>query len=154
MRCEMCGRETELYRAIIEGSQLTVCNSCAKYGKITGRFTEAAAETRDNRKEAKKISDEPLESVVSNFGEILKKKREELGMTHKDFAAKIAEKESVLRKLETGSVKPTLERARQLERMLGIRLVEELKDEQVETKKGSPEVTLGDVVKIKVRKKA
>ena len=34
MQCDMCGNEGRLVRASIEGSEMTVCNGCARYGKI------------------------------------------------------------------------------------------------------------------------
>lgn len=149
MNCDMCGKEAEMYKSVIEGTELTVCINCSKYGKLIGKATPAEA----FREKIPVLERQPemAETVASNFGELLKRKREGLGLKQKEFAKKIAEKESTLHKLETGTIKPTLERARKLEKMLGLKLVEELKEEPVEQKKDSSVMTLGDVVKIKKR---
>lgn len=150
MNCDLCGKEAEMYNAVVEGSDMSVCSSCAKYGKVTGRVKAAVKEKKQDKPAEQ--GKELIETVVSNLGELLKRKREELGLSHKDFASKIAEKDSVLHKLETGNITPTLEKARWLEKILGLRLVEELKDEQVAQQKDSSVMTLGDFVKIKTRK--
>ncbi len=151
MNCDLCGKETELFRALVEGSELTVCSGCSKYGKVTGKV-KASVPERKTQEEKKAAAEEPIEAVVSNFGELLKKKREALELNQSDFAKRIAEKESVLHKLETGGIKPTLDRARVLEKLLGLKLVEELKEEQVSPQKSREVLTLGDFVKIKARK--
>ncbi|MAG15557.1 TIGR00270 family protein [Candidatus Woesearchaeota archaeon] len=150
MNCDLCGKEAELFKAIVEGSEMTVCHGCGGYGKVIGKVQIAVEEKKKNKPVMQ--TTEAMEDVVSNFGELLKRKREELGLNQKDFASKIAEKESILHKLETGAIVPTLERARKLEKMLGLKLVEELKDEPVTQQKSSAEMTLGDMIKIKKRK--
>ena len=150
MNCDLCGKEAEMYRAIIEGSEVTVCGGCAKYGKPTGSV-RAYSEGKKKGKPAAKYEEIP-EVVASNFGELLKRKREELGLNQKEFARMIAEKDSILHKLETGGIMPTLEKARALERMFGLKLVEELKDEMIEQKRDSYVMTLGDMIKIKAKK--
>ena len=32
--CDMCGKETDLVVALIEGTELNVCRECGKFGKI------------------------------------------------------------------------------------------------------------------------
>jgi len=36
--CELCGKEGNLFLAIVEGSQLQVCNQCSGYGKVIKRI--------------------------------------------------------------------------------------------------------------------
>ncbi len=151
MNCDLCGKETELFRALVEGTELTVCNSCSKYGKITGKVIVSFPERKTHEKPIE-AAEEAIENVVSNFGELLKRKREELGLSQSDFAKKIAEKESILQKLEIGGIKPTLDRARELEKLLGLKLVEEVREEPVSQQKSKDVLTLGDFVKIKNRK--
>ncbi len=151
MNCDLCGKETEMYKALVEGTELTVCSNCTKYGKVTGRVRAYVPEKKKPEKKAE-AAEEAIETVVGDFGERLKRKREGLGLNQPDFAKKIAEKESILHKLETGAIRPTLDRARQLEKMLGLKLVEELREEQVSQQKSKDVMTLGDFVKIKERK--
>ncbi len=152
MNCDLCGKETELFRALVEGTELTVCSGCSKYGKITGKVKAPPPEQKTQEKK-KAEAEEPIDAVVGNFGELIKKKREDLGLNQSDFAKRIAEKESILHKLETGGIKPTLDRARELERLLGLKLVEELREEPLSQQKSNDIMTLGDFVKIKARKK-
>ena len=139
-----------MYRAVVEDSQMTICNACSKYGHVTGKVRQVV----EVKKKPKQAKEESVEVVVSNFGELLRKKREQDGMSQKEFARKIAEKESILHKMETGSLVPTMETARKLERMLSLKLVEEITEEASgERKKDNQVMTLGDFVTIKTRKK-
>ena len=140
-----------MYKVVIEGSELTVCESCGEYGKVMGKV--AVAEQHKAQKTTSEQRPETIESLIENFGELLKKKREQLGLNQKDFARKIAERESVLHKLETGAMTPTLEKARKLEKMLGLKLIEELKEEPVSKQKDTSVMTLGDMIKIKKKGK-
>ena len=109
MNCDLCGKEAELHKdAMIEGSQMSVCRNCAKYGRIieaTEKIRPAAAITQAKLEEG-------VQTLVSNFGEFLKRKREQMGLTHKEFARKIAERESTLHKLETGTIALTIAKAK------------------------------------------
>ena len=149
MNCDLCGKEAELHKAVIEGSQMSVCRNCAKYGRIV----EAAQKIRPTVSIKQTKQEEETETLVNNFGELLKRKREQLGLTHKEFAAKIAERESTLHKLETGTIIVTIAKARKLEKMLGLKLVEEVREEPVTRKAGKSEMTLGDAIRIKTKKK-
>jgi len=148
MDCDLCGKEGDLYRALVEGSQVTVCNTCSKFGIVSGQV-------RSSRPEIKKPvatpQNELAEQIVSDLGRLIKKKREEFGMNQRDFARKIAEKESSLHNMEIGTLIPTIERARKLGRALGLSLVEEVVEEPVQSKKDQSVMTLGDYIKIKKR---
>ena len=149
MNCDLCGKEAELHKALIEGSQMNVCGNCIRYGRIV----ETAQKIRPTVSIQKTNPEEETETLVSNFGEILKRKREQLRLTHREFAAKIAERESTLHKLETGTIALTIAKARKLEKMFGLKLVEEVREEPVTRKVGRSEMTLGDVIRIKTKKK-
>ena len=148
MNCDLCGKEAELHKTVIESSRMNVCKNCEKYGRViesTEKIrTAAVTQTKP---------DEELQTLVSNFGELLKKKREQLGLSHREFARKIAERESTLHKLETGTIALTIAKAKNLEKMLGLRLTEEIQEEPVALRTGKTEMTLGDAIKIKTKKK-
>lgn len=151
MQCDVCGSEKNLVRAIIEGTELVACSCCARFGKILG---PVVVETKEKKKPVKREvpEEEVLEVIVPDFQKIIRRKRESMGLKQEDFAKKINEKLSVVHKIETGEFKPTIDMARKLERILGVRLVEEYKEEY---KKGEnsklEEVTIGDIIKIKKR---
>lgn len=155
MQCDMCGSESDsLCRAIIEGVELTVCRPCSKYGKFLGPVSAAEAEKKQTKEKAKpKLPEkEIIELIVKDYSKLIKDKREKLGLKQKELAQKIAEKESIIHKLESGNFTPSLTLARKLERFLKIRLVEqheEVPSIQPKTKPGT--LTIGDFVKVRKR---
>jgi putative transcription factor len=70
-------------------------------------------------------------------------------MSQKEFASRIKEKESTLRGLESGSLRPTLAQAKRLERLLGIRVLQEVEAAVIPRKEHAETLTLGDVVRIR-----
>ena len=148
MNCDLCGKEAEMFKAVIEGSRVTVCEGCSEYGVNVEKVQPVEKKIVQPRYSQSEV----IEGVISSFGDVIRRKREQLGLSHKEFAQKIAEKESTLHKLEIGTLVPTLERARKLEKMLRLTLVEEQQDEQVVQRETKTDMTLGDMVKIKKRK--
>ena len=129
MQCDMCGSEGGLFRVSIEEAILNVCNKCSKYGKVLSKVKIMAPS--EKKKEQKKLEKAKLQPgkeiifvIVPNYSTKIKKKRERLGLKQKDFAKLINERESLVSKLEKGSVEPSIKLARKLERSLKIKLVE------------------------------
>ncbi len=157
MDCDMCGREQAVLKASVEGSVMSLCDGCSKFGKVVGRIQTTVAAKRKEEKTAAAVPEEETEFVVANFGQLLKQKREELGkkmedsfMKLEDFAKMISVKESVLHKMETGAYKPNVEEARRIGKLFGLKLVEKV--EAVESLVPEPkkdQLTLGDMIKIK-----
>lgn len=157
--CELCGKELgKLIRAEIEGSELKVCPGCGKFGRVLGevRTKEEAQQIAEQLLLKKKpvIPEEEIEErVVSDFGERLRKAREKKRMKQEEFAQLLNEKESQVQKWERGELKPGLEIARKLEKLLGISLVGKVEEGKVELGKvKGGEVTLGDVVTVRKKK--
>lgn len=154
MQCDMCGSEERLFKTNIEGTILNVCRECSKFGKI---ISEIKPVEKVKPKKVEKIEIEPekeiIPMVVSDFAEKIRTKREKLGLKQEDFAKKIAEKESIVHKLETGEFKPSLELAEKLEKILNIKLIEEYEEEhKAQTKTDIGITTIGDLIKIRKRK--
>ncbi len=142
MNCEMCGHEGVLVRALVEDTELKVCENCAEHGKRMAIVKERAPAAPMLKRQAM------LQGIVDDFAARIKTAREKLGKTQKEFAQMIAEKESVIHHLETGSLEPDMELARKLERQLHITLVEQQEDEIIPTKQSKNEApTLGDFLK-------
>ena len=156
----MCGKETQLFKAEIEGAVLKVCRSCSRFGKILSRIKseeeikqqKKLQKQHEVREAAKEQKPEEIEMVAGDFSKIIRQKREQLGLNQEDFAKKINEKQSLLHKMETGSFKPSLDKAKKLEKILRVTLTETmtLKHEAVEAEK-SESLTIGDLIKIKKR---
>ncbi|MCS7145549.1 MAG: helix-turn-helix domain-containing protein [Nitrososphaerota archaeon] len=89
---------------------------------------------------------------VDGFGEIIRSAREKLGLTQEELASLVQEKVSVIKKIEAGSFRPPLNLARNLEKVLKIRIIRELKDEDIYVtppKTATRGVTLGDLLSSK-----
>lgn len=142
----MCGKEGVLVRALIEGTELNVCGKCAKYGKTLGNVSKPVIH---QPKIEKPRSNEPMTVINPNFSNLVKQKREQLGLKQEELAKALSEKESLIQKIESGVV-PSMGLARKLELFLKIKLVEEYREETDSIQKGkTAELTLGDFIKIK-----
>lgn len=148
MACDMCGTDTFLLRAVIEGSELKVCKNCAKYGRVLGKVQ---IETRHKAKKIEKAQEpEIIEIVIDEYAKIIKEAREALGLKQEELAQKLAEKESVIHHMESDEFKPPIALARKLEKFLHIKLVENYEDDfnaSASEKDGT--VTIGDFIKIR-----
>ena len=154
--CEMCGSPNAEFVALIEGTELTVCKRCAKYGKIIRRIHNsigAGNKAKPREKEKGEKDKEPDLAVVVDYGTRVKKAREKMGIKQEELGKKIAEKESVIHKIEAGLLEPDIELARKLERFLKVTLVEEVKendDYDLPRKKGE-NLTIGDLIRMRRR---
>ena len=149
INCDLCGKtDDKLFKAVIEGVELNVCSLCSKFGKVIGQVKKPVI--RETRKPQVAQVEEKVEILVENYPELIKRKRESMGLSQRDFAKKINEKASTIHHIETGGFEPSLGLAKKLEKMLGIKLVEEY-DEDIELPKRKKDegFTLGDFIKIK-----
>ena len=150
INCDLCGKVDERFnRALIEEVELNVCSNCSKFGKIIGQVNKPRIR---EYKRAEEVEDkeEKIELLVDNYPDIIKKRRESMGLSQKDFAKKINEKESAIHHIETGSFEPPLALARKLEKALGVKIIEEyLEDKVIFKKKKDEGFTLGDFINIK-----
>lgn len=145
--CEICGRETELLKCEIEGCEMSVCEKCSKFGKVTERISAEVHETRFNSPR-QKANEEEL--AIINAASKVKNAREKKGLTQVQLAKAIAEKESVIHRIESGSTEPSMETARKLERFLGIKLIESVSSEQKAVKRDEDDagvLTIGDLLR-------
>ena len=145
--CEICGKNFEnLERAIVEGVMMGVCSGCAKFGKIIP--------VRKPLIEPKRIvpihTKEVMEDIVTDYAELIKNAREKKGLKQEELAKEIAEKESVLSKVESGSLRPSFILAKKLEQFFNIKLIEFLEEKkQVNLNLKNNELTIGDLLKLK-----
>ncbi len=144
--CDLCGREGNLTQAIVEGSLLNVCENCAKFGKVI----VIKKETKP-KQEAKQIKKTPeiINVIDEDYHSKIKQAREKLGLKQEELAQKINEKVSVIHKLETGHLQPTLLIARKLEKVLNISLVKLYQEENEKVDFKDTKLTIGDLAKVK-----
>ena len=126
--CELCGKTAPIVPALVEGVSLDICSACAKFGKILHR-PKVEAILQKSPLYHKQKQDEPKFAVVENYADCIRKKREELGIKQIDLARMVAERESVIQKMENGELEPSLDLAKKLEKRLHIKLIEENKDD-------------------------
>jgi putative transcription factor len=163
--CPICGGMIwKGQKVLIEGAKITVCQNCAKNGLI---IHEKAIKHNRNKKIRVKSSKssrlsreterfEKIE-IVPNFAHLIKKARTSRGLNQDQFAQKLNEKPSLLRRIETGKVEPTLNLAKKIEKVYEIKLLKE--SDKIEPSaqsskylKKSSGSTLGDIAFIKKKK--
>ncbi len=127
MQCDLCGSTKNLVRAKIEGTELIVCQECAKFGTVLGPIkTKPEKPKQEPVKQPTKPSiEEEILIINPDYPAIIKKAREKLGLKQSEFAKLIKEKESVVHKLETGELEPSIKLAKKLEHVLKIKLIEQ-----------------------------
>ena len=153
MLCEMCSAPNAIYKIEVEGSRLSVCEKCSRYGKI---LSKAAPEVKKEKKPVQLAAPvkqtETVQMIKTEYPFLIKQAREKLGLKQEELAKKLDEKESLLHKIESGHMKPDLALARKLEKFLKVSLVEQLEiapgGADKDTKKPAG-VTIGDLIRIK-----
>ncbi|MDW0252373.1 MAG: helix-turn-helix domain-containing protein, partial [Nitrososphaeraceae archaeon] len=73
-----------------------------------------------------KITFDDTRILVSNLSEVIRKSRMTKGLTHEQLGLSLNERASLLRKIESGSIKPDEELAKKLERFFRIPLYTEV----------------------------
>lgn len=153
MNCDLCGRVDErLNRALIEGVELSVCSACSKFGKVLVPVHRPSPKEQHKmlQRQMHAQKEEKIELLAEDYASIIKAKRESMGLSQKEFAAKISEKESIVHKIESGNFEPELALAKKLEKALGVKLVEEHQEKRESFRRKKEEgFTLGDFIKIK-----
>lgn len=160
--CELCGKQTEGRRKVmIEKTVFNVCLSCSKRGKPvesmdTGRKNIPIKSTKigtpstiasharnisvQRQRTPPRIKPAPVKKISlidelildPEFPAIIRNARNKKELTHDQLGQKINEKVTLLRKIETGSIKPDEILAKKLERFLGIKLFIKPNDESEE----------------------
>jgi putative transcription factor len=157
--CEMCGKEAGLVKAKIEGTELELCDQCARFGEVISRPTPIHTKNIPTPRQPVHIPKrrEIVQMIVHDYAKRIREAREKAGLTQEQFSGRLNERESIMQKIEAGQFKPSIDLARKLEKHLGIELIEQY-DEGGEVplasvNKGKDNsFTLGDFVKDKRKK--
>lgn len=155
MRCELCGEEIRgrPYLGVVDRAELILCERCVKRAsKVYGPLGQAGAGRRPPLRTlgSKRAELSVSEEVVEDYATIVKEARERAGLTRDALAAMLGVKVSVVRRIEEGTLAPTIDLARKIERVLRVKLVEEVVENQKERGEvGAWEETLGDVAVFK-----
>ncbi|MEM1560214.1 MAG: multiprotein bridging factor aMBF1 [Ignisphaera sp.] len=175
----MCGAPIEKgkeHHVSIEGSTLTVCNNC--FSRIESRGGKKQQDTQQGTIKSKSagylqhspmsrqvkqqptrgaVSTNPTRSTVSqnmelveDYAERIRRAREKLGWSQSILASRVKVSENIVKRIESGKLRPTLELARRLEEVLGIKLLMPSIEEELKQQKVQKYVTLGEIVNVKV----
>jgi len=127
--CEICGKNTdELYEVSVEGAKMLACRKCSKGKGTPLNLRKAGDEGIMQQTQARSAEEVEL---VENYGEVIRKAREALGLPMKVLAERISEKESTLMRIEKQKAPPTEKERKKLERELGIRLLAKAEEKRV-----------------------
>lgn len=157
MRCEVCGQEIRgqpFYR-IIEGGRMTVCGQCSKFG--SGDWDPRQVNVSQNQRrpaQPRRLRNdleaaEELE-LIDNYGELIRKSRQKKKLSVEDFAKKINEKESVVKKMEKEEMNPPAKLIKKIENTLNITILErgEAPSRVQISTKATTGRSLGDIMKL------
>ena len=141
--CELCGQEVidEKKAVLIDGIVFNVCRRCSKRGKPytapipiskskpTSSIIGPRTTYNKNTKTTGKI--EMTDNTILNpeFAKLIRDARMKKGLTHEQLGAQMNEKAGLLRKFETGALKPDELFAKKLQRFLGIHLYVSIQEE-------------------------
>jgi putative transcription factor len=158
MNCEICGVRI-LGRPVqisIERSLLVVCRECSRFGVVVDKKTASSIERSIPKPgprtfKPKQTKKERFEEfvLVENFGEAIKKAREKIGITREDFAKKLGEKDSVIRRIESGEMYPSSNLTSRIEHLLKTSLRAKVDSVVEGSTPTSNTLTLGDVAILK-----
>lgn len=166
-KCEICdsiiwGRGVKV---LIEGAKITVCQNCAQHGKKIVKKTPSMPQRKveQYRKTSKtktiKSRTEPQTEpeIVVDYTTKIREVRQSLGLNQDQFAQKLNEKPSLLKRIETGKVKPSIKLAKKIEIAYGIKLIttSETLDTSAEVSKymkKSSGTSMGDMAFVKKKK--
>ena len=137
MQCEICGREGANSRIELDGIEMCACANCAAFGRRKGAISDEFPRARELEKKnygnaesrahfAPRSRSEEMESVVGalpeGLGTIVRRAREKKGLTIRELAEKVFEKESVLHRIEQNRALPDARLQARLESFFGVRL--------------------------------
>jgi putative transcription factor len=130
--CELCGRQAaEKKKVIVDGTVFNVCIACSKHGKpyVPAQVSSSSSSSAKKKKPVAKIQQQKKiitmvdETMIDpDFARLIREARMKMGLTHEQLGMKMNEKAQILKKFETGALKPDELFAKKLERYLGIKL--------------------------------
>ena len=124
---------------------MKVCTSCSKLGEPPSQQLrpdrrQSVAEkprspltyslTRVKPRSLSRLSINDLEelTLVPDYSTIVKRARERMKLTQEELGRLVGEKASVISKIETGRLRPSIALAKKLEHVLRVKLVESIEE--------------------------
>jgi putative transcription factor len=166
--CPICGSIIwgKGQRVLLEGAKITVCHNCAQHGvkiKKSPRNIQVSKSSPYQTKKPRKPKTFKTDfgsdlELISDFASKIRNKRNSLGLNQDQFAQKLNEKPSLMRRIETGKVEPTIKLAKKIEEIYDIKLLKKTNEVEAsvqDTKymKKTTGTSLGDIAFIKKKNK-
>ena len=151
--CEICGMPIvgRPYYAEVDGVEMVLCASCYMKLVRSGRAKPIRRRETPRRVVARPRRSEIVEyEIVEDYYDRIRSARQARGLSTKELAMKLRISASLLRKIEQGKMKPSIDLARRMEKVLGVKLL--VPTEEPEGPLAPPSgdyPTLGDVVVIR-----
>ncbi len=166
MRCEVCGREIlgPPQRKVIEGAKLTVCSKCAQFGSAdwgtsraapvksapAGWLTTTTPPPSPRPRVRNDVESVESQELIEDYGPQIRKARQKLGLSEKDLAKKMQEKESVIKNLEKQDLTPDNRLIGKIKKYLSLDIVERADAQKSQIlAKPTGAKTIGDMLKMK-----
>ncbi|MEM0085143.1 MAG: multiprotein bridging factor aMBF1 [Candidatus Methanomethylicia archaeon] len=163
LSCELCGNPLlgKGKKIMISGAILNVCDNCVKYGtpiyiQPKKKFNNITKSKDILQKLPKKLGKDAEYEIIDDYSKIIKNAREGMGWTIDLLAQQVHERVSIIKKIESGKMVPSIDLAKRLERVLGVKLlVPPIKDTGLSSSstKIDMDITLGDVAEIRFKNK-
>ena len=163
-RCPICnGIVWKGQKVKIEGAKMTVCDSCALHGKKIMTKPKSiylqksySTQIKSSLKHPTRKFDEIEQmEIVNDYSKRIRNIRTINKLNQDQFAQKLNEKPSLVRRIESGKVKPTIKLAKKIEEIYKITLLIKADEIEVNTKKFMKKETssaLGDIAFFKKKK--
>lgn len=168
MICEMCGKDAPCRAMMVEGTRLNLCPNCARFGDSDKRNTipgsnggavyngsnnaviQQRLEKREKRMQTRDIySANGGVELIDDYGDVVRRAREKLGLTSEKFAESINERKGTIDRIESQSLVPDDKLITKLEKALNIKLKEAMKEGGVVGGgQKSQGMTLGNFIKV------
>ena len=128
----------------MEDTILEVCEDCLKYGELIESKPVRIAKVKG----IPVVKEEEI-VIIDNYGKKIIEVREKINLTRKEFAKKISEKESVIKRVENEEMEPDDKLTEKIEKFLNIKLRVPYETKKLEAKPSKGKLTVGDIIEVK-----
>ncbi len=163
--CEVCGKIIRGKPILVQigGAKMWVCSNCVKLGTEVQRPGMDAIKKGSSgissvkpgfrsfspqKKKSRDVFDMIDGEINEDFSDIIREARMEKGLSQKDLAMQIKEKEGLIKKIEKGMI-PEDSVRKKIEEALSIKLTESSNIDIKTGPRAGIKPTLGDIMKIK-----
>lgn len=157
MQCELCGREVQACRpALVDGVRMLLCPGCMRHGQSvepsSAGYGAARRPMLDRIKKprVKDVYTDMDKELVMDWNDRIRTAREQKGLSREELGFQLGERTVTVAKIENGDLRPSDKLVKKIEKLLGIMLIEAVKDVSAAQKGGTGSIgglTLGDFIK-------